>query len=370
MQTRLKLLHIWQRQLSAMLGEVRVTQVRGLALLVVGMLIAGTVRLPAVAAALPLTVRDESRTRRLRRWLANDRVVVDTLWPPLRRALLRDVAGRDLVLVFDPTPQAGHATVLVLGLLQHKRVLPLAWRIVPQQAPWEERLATYLGAMVTEVAQDLPPGCHVTVVADRGITGPATLAVVRAAGWHVVFRLNVGASQTNRVRVAGVEHHLWTWIEAQGFAWAGPVELFKAAGWVRVELTVVWDRTYDEPWVLVSDEPAGPQRVHAYRRRTRIEATFADTKRRGFDLERTKIVDPARLNRLLLALVITLWWRTQMGLRVIRTGLRARYDRRDRRDRSVLQLAGRHIVERLLHDRCPALPFSRANGRLRYAFYA
>lgn len=370
MQTRLKLLHRWQRQLRAILVGVRVTRVNGLAVLALGILVAGTVVLPKIAAELPLWSRDESRTRRFRRWLANAAVDVGGMWPPLRRALLADLAGSEVLLVFDPTPQAGHATVLVLGVVQHKRVVPLAWRVVPQQTQWAERMAIYLDAMMTEVAADLPDGCRVTLLADRGITGPDLIARCRAAGWHVTVRLSVSASQTNKVRINGVEYGLWTWLEAQEFSWIGPVELFKGAGWMAVELTAIWDRRYTEPWIIVSDQPAGRARVQEYRRRTRIEATFADTKRRGFDLERTKIVALDRIDRLLLALALALWWGIQAGLRVIRTGLRPAYDRTDRRDLSVLRLGRREIKERLLNESCPPLPFSQRNGIWHHALYA
>lgn len=370
MQSHLKLLHRWSHQMEAILVGVRVTRVRGLSLLVMGILLSRRVSLPAVAAAVPGRARDESRIKRLQRWLANPAVKVEEMWPLIRRALLHDVVGRKLILVFDPTPQAGHTTVLVLGLLRHKRVLPLAWRLVPQQADWDERMAPLLGAMAAEVAADLPVGCHITVLADRGITGPATIRVLRALGWHIVFRLNVGPKQTNRVQVAGDEWRLWDWITTHGWQWSGPVDLFKDAGWMRLELTVVWDRRFAEPWILISDEPAGAARVRAYRRRTAIEATFADTKRRGFDFERTKIIDHDRLDRLLLGLAIALWWATQLGLRVIRVGRRTAYDRSDRRDRSVLHLGTRELYERLIYQRCPALPFSKRNGVWRFALYS
>jgi hypothetical protein len=366
----LTLLHTWQAQLRALVTGVRKTQTELLALLALGVLLAGTVRLPAVAAAVPLTATDESRTRRFRRWLANERVEVPALWAPLRRALLADLAGHELLFVVDPTPQAGHATVVVLGLVRRTRVLPLAWRVVPPQTTWPAPRPTLLGELAAAVAADLPPDVRVTVVADRGITGPETLAAVRAVGWQPVFRLNVGPRQTNRVRVAGVEHDLWTWLAERRFRYAGPVELFKDAGWVAVALTAVWDRTYDEPWVLVGDAPAGPAAVRAYRRRTRIEATFADTKRRGFDLERTKVVALDRLDRLILAVVLALWWGTQLGLRTIRSGRRRRYDRADRRDRSVLKLGLRDLVERLLSDRRVPLPFTTRHGSVHHPAYA
>lgn len=369
MQTRLQLLHTWQRQLAAILVGERTTRVRGLAVLALGMLMSGTVILAKIGAELPLVVRDESRTKRFRRWLANAKVDVGRMWSPLRRTLLADWAGNDLLLVFDPTPQAGHATVLVLGVVQHKRVLPLSWRVVPQREPWAHPLATYLKAMIAKVAADLPSGCQVTMLADRGLTGPEVIACCRSAGWHLTFRLNAGASQTHRVRIDGTEYGLWAWLEGQRFSWTGPVELFKKSGWIAVELTTIWDHHYAEPWILISDQPAGRERVREYRRRIRIEATFADTKKRGFDLERTKIVKRDRIERLLLALSLALWWGTQLGLRVIRTGVRCQFDRHDRRDLSVVRLGRRALADRLANDSCPPLPFTRRDGSWHYARY-
>jgi hypothetical protein len=68
-----------------------------------------------VAAALPLPARVPSIERRLRRFLANPRVTVETLWrpllPALLPALLRRWVGQEVVLVCDPTPQRGDWTV-------------------------------------------------------------------------------------------------------------------------------------------------------------------------------------------------------------------------------------------------------------------
>ena len=80
MQTRLQLLHSWTDQLQSLLPQVRVTRVRGLALLSLGLLWAGRVPLSRIAAALPLPVQDLSTERRLRRWLANAQIPVVATW--------------------------------------------------------------------------------------------------------------------------------------------------------------------------------------------------------------------------------------------------------------------------------------------------
>ena len=86
-----------------------------LALFALGMIWAGTVRVTWVAAALPLGVRVPSTERRLRRFLANPAVTVETLWRPLLPHLAGALGGPGGGLVFDPTPYRGDWTVLWVG---------------------------------------------------------------------------------------------------------------------------------------------------------------------------------------------------------------------------------------------------------------
>jgi hypothetical protein len=193
--------HAWTAQLHALLPEARVTRVRGLGIFSVGMARAGTVRVNRVARASPLGVRVLSTERRLRRFLANPQVTVTTLWQPLLPHLLARWVAREAVLVFDPTPFGATWTIVWVGIVVHRRVLPLTWRLVSQQEPWPETLATLLPALLAPIAAALPPGCRVTLLGDRGVAGPPLIDAAQSLGWDVVMRLNVGASQTHRVRL-------------------------------------------------------------------------------------------------------------------------------------------------------------------------
>lgn len=370
MTPRLRLWHSWNTQLGALLPQMRVTRVRILALFVLGTLWSGQLALLRVAATLPLAATDVSTERRFQRWLANEAVVVPVWWCALLPALLVGKAGQELTLVFDPTPQNGTATILCLSLVVHKRTLPVAWRVVPQQSAWAERQITYLHAMVEEVQSALPSGCVVTLLTDRGITGPAVIDLCRAIGWHYVLRVNAGPTQTGLVRTAAGVQCLWELMTGPGQRWVASVELFQGAGWRSVELTIRWDRGAQEPWVLVSDRPAGGARVREYRRRVHAEATYADAKRRGFDIERSKVTILTHLDRLLLVLHLALWWAQQLGLRTIRQGQRRRYDRHDRRDLSVLHLGRARMRDQLDRDDLPPLPFHQRGRQWRYAWLA
>jgi hypothetical protein len=352
MPTRPRLLHDWTRQVGALLPGVRATRARTLALLALGLLWAGSAALPRVAAALPVAAADASTERRLRRWLANPAVVVAEVWRGVLPALLASRAGQEVLLVLDPTPQNGRFTVLVLGVVCRKRVLP-------QQERWPRPQIAYVRDLFAEVAAALPPGCAVTVVGDRALPSAPVVDACRAVGWHALFRLSVSDRQGHHARLPdGRVLPLWALVTGPGQRWSGPVELFKADGWRPMAATIRWDRGQAEPWVLASTRPGGAARVREYRCRAHAEATYADGKRRGWAIEASKVAAPDRFDRLLLALHLAYWWATQLGLRAIRRGERRRFDRADRRDLSVVRLGRTWLAERLDRPaRRPPLPF-------------
>jgi hypothetical protein len=362
--SRLEVLHGWMRQVDAVLPAVRVTRCRVLALFALGMVWSGTVRVMWVAAALPLGVRVPSTERRLRRFLANPAVTVETLWRPLLPHLLGRWAGQEVVLVFDPTPYRGDWTVLWVGIVVHRRLLPLSWCLVPQQQSWPAKLPTVLGPLLDQIAAALPPGCTVTLLGDRGVAGPTLIDAAQQRGWAVVLRLNVGETQAHRLRLVtneagrqGEEGRLWDWVETVGSGWSGAVEIFKGDGWRDGYLTVHRRPGLREWWILFSTRPGGRDRIREYARRARVEATFADGKGRGWGLEQSRMTDPLHLDRLLLVWHVALWWLHALGLSVIRRGLRPQYDRPDRRDRSIIRLGWLWQRHELDQGRCPPLLF-------------
>jgi hypothetical protein len=359
----LRLLHEWTEQVRMLLPQERITRVRVLALLSLGMILAGTGRITQVAAALPLGVRVPSTERRLRRFLANTAISQQTMWWPLLPQVLARWAGREVTLVFDPTPYRGDFTVLWVGIVVHRRVLPLTWSIVPQQDPWPDTLAPLLTALLAPIAAALPPGCQVTLIGDAGLSGPSFLDTTRDMGWEVLLRVNVSAGQAHRLRLLdaagepGEEQGLWDVVGSVPSGWHAPAQIFKGAGWRRGHLTVCQRSGFTERWVLFSSRPGGQERTREYARRARIEATFADSKGRGWGLEHARMTDADHLDRLWLAWRLTLWWVHALGRTVIKSGRRRHFDRADRRDRSLVRLGWLGLHHDLLHERSPLLLF-------------
>lgn len=358
MQPRLQLLHTWTQQLHALVPELRITRVRVLALCSLGLVWAETTALGRIAATLPLPVQDLSTERRLRRWLANRGMPVVPTWQPILAALLARLGQRELVVVFDPTPYRDDWTILMLSLVVGRRSLPIAWHIVPQQQAWDHATWRYLERLVRRVNAVLPTGTTVTLLADRGLTSAGLIDLCTQHGWHYCLRLSASERHGVHARLAdGTTGPVWDLVPGTGRAWAGIVEVYQAAGWRTVWLTIRWRRRASEPWLLVSDRPAGRARVAEYRRRMRCEAFYQDTKSRGWHLEASHLTERNRLNRLLLALTLAAWWLTLLGQQVVRRGLCHRFDRRDRRDLSLFRLGRRWVADLLDHGRLPPLPF-------------
>lgn len=233
-------------------------------------------------------------------------------------------------------------------MIHHQRVIPVSVRCVPLRTTWPVPLAELWPAMVDEVVAVVPPGCPVTLLADRGLVGPGIIRPCTNAGWEVVLRLKAHGSGYVR-DATGETHLLADWV-AQPGCWSQPVHLFKRAGWLAGWVTRWEDPAQAEPWILFSTQPGGEQRVAEYARRMTIEATFQDLKRRGFGVASSRVRDPQRIERLVLVLAWALWWVQTIGVQVERRGQRRQVDRPDRPAMSLLKL-GWCWIDHWLADR-------------------
>jgi hypothetical protein len=339
-----------------------------LGLFVLGVVRAGSVRLPVVAEGLADTssATTPSIERRLARFLANGRVPVARVWAALLPHLLAwwrqqvRQQGPPALLVLDLTPIDQRASVVYLGLLIHTRLLPLAWAVLPGETPWDEGQWAVVARLFAQVAPHLA-GVSCTLVADRGLSSHALVQLCQEQGWHYVLRLRANSCvQPSRGRARGRWVRVSRLLGRAGQSWYGQAQVWVERP-VAGTLSAVWDATEQEPWYLLSDLPAGRRCVTSYRRRMRVEATFQDTKGRGWDLEGTHTRDLARLDRLLLVLGLALWWVAHLAADCLHHGQRRRFDRADRRDKGLFRLgrawAAHLLTSQAARARTALLPF-------------
>lgn len=378
-----RLLHRWCHDLSRLLAGHATRPVSvGFARLTVALLVCATCTLHRLALPLPGPATPASRHRRLRRWLANARVTVATCWDPLLPHLLASPQlPHHLTLVDDPTTHTDRAHLLTLGLLDHHRVLPLVWTVLPGNQPWPQSRATLRLALLARVARALAAAGQgerpVTLVVDAGEPSVELADACAGYGWTLLARLSCSAKETTQVRLAngspgGVVIRLWELVPGRGMrrprTWDAAI--FLGHGGRQGQLTVWWPAPYAVPWVLWSSAPLpGRVAVRRYGRRMRIEATFAEWKRRGWQLEGSRL-GAERLDRLLMGLALAQWWLTQLGQRSIRAGRRRRSDVGRRRTVSVVGLGRREVAERLATGRLVPRPFRWRGNVAVFSWYA
>jgi hypothetical protein len=304
------------------LPEVLPAQQRGLALWVTGILAAESGCERAVLTALePLGCPEHATRARLRECLCDgaDRATpcatsldVERCFAPLLGWVLSWWDGAPLPLAIDATTLRGRLVVLSISVLYRGSAIPVAWAVFPNHGTgsWMPAITRLLRRLAPAVPEEL----LVVVMTDRGLWSPALWRQIRALGWHPLMRIRPDATfaPTGQRRVPAR-----ALIPGPGHAWQGAGVAFKdRAKRLDATLLVVWEAGQAEPWLLLSDLP--PEHVGGkwYGLRVWIELGFRALKSFGWDWERTRRSDPARIARHWLVLAIATLLTVAVGTRV------------------------------------------------------
>ncbi len=131
-------------------------------------------------------------------------------------------------------------------------------------------------------------------------------------GWHPFLRVNLGG--TFRPTGQDAFRPLGSFVPRLGTAWAGRGTAFKSRD-CRLACTLLarWEEGYRDPWLILTDLPPEVADAAWYGMRTWIEQGFKLTKRGGWQWQRTRITDPARAERLWLAVAVATLWLVRVG---------------------------------------------------------
>src|SRR5713226_6476335 len=240
----------WHEQVKELLPGVHGHQKKTLALCVVSIILSGSAVLQRMAESIYLAGISEAKMpsieRRLARFVANQRVQVSKIWKLFLTQVLASWKGKAVQLVLDGTPFGNRATIVYLGLLVHSRVLPVAWRIMPQQEEWDQGQWELVGELLDEVSQHLEP-TDCTLIADRGLAGSPLVKLCRDRKFHYLLR--VCKEHTCRRFMAGC----WTpWcafqyiIGNQGQQWFGRILRGLDDQTIETYVSAVWDPEHKE----------------------------------------------------------------------------------------------------------------------------
>jgi Transposase DDE domain len=234
------------------------------------------------------------------RMLSNNGIDV---WDSFARWVPHEIGERRDILVamdwtdFDHDDQATLALHLVTG---HGRAAPLLWLTV-----WKDELKDqrndFEDACLRRLAELVPAGCRVTVLADRGFGDQKLFAFLAELGLSYVIRFRGNIHVTD---ADGITRPAAEWVGKGGRARKLTDARVTAKGQQVGAVVCVHAKDMKEPWCLAtSDRDAkAATLINHYAKRWTIEPQFRDTKdlRFGMGLSSTRIGEPMRRDRLLL----------------------------------------------------------------------
>jgi len=248
------------------------------------------------------------------RLLSNRGIVV---WDLFARWVPEMVGARPAIMVaMDWTDfDADGQTTLVLSMItSHGRATPLLWLSVLKDELKDAR-NDYEDACLRRLAEVLPVGVTVTILADRGFGDHKLFRFLAELGFGYVirFRENIQVAAADGERRPAAD-----WVGKGGRARTLRQARITAAADYEVGTVVcVHAQGMKDAWCLAaSDAKASPrQLINHYAKRWTIEPGFRDTKdlRFGMGLGKLRIADPQRRDRLLLLNALAIVLLTLLG---------------------------------------------------------
>ena len=338
---------VWHQQVKEFFSRLHGHQSKTLALFVLGAIKAESIVVQRVAEALlaESEAKAPSIERRLERFLSNPRIETEEVWDDFLAQILPYFTQQPIRLVIDLTAYEEHAQVIYLGLLQQSRVLPLVWKVMPGQEKWDQGLWECVGELFQRLAPHLGE-TECTILGESAFGCFAMVSLCEKYGWHYLFRICAEhtcehwSSQGRLLPTCRVSDL----VSEPGKRFYGHVRLWQEQQ-IETNLSACWDRDEEEALLVISDLPAGPQRLTEYRWRWRVESTFQDLKSRGWDWEESHVRRLDRVERMLLVLFLLVWWLAHLAASCIHNGRRDRYDRHDRRDKGSFRIGRLYLLD-------------------------
>ena len=329
------------RTLQTLLPLARVGLLTNLSLMVLSLAQSHNCRLATLVTVWPLAGKRDSLIQRARRWLANRHLSQEIYYRPIISETISNWDGSEFALSMDRTDIENLRSILTVGVCFQKRIIPLAWMVLPFGATSAEAQIALLEA----IRPLLPDGkkVRITLFADCEFRAVELQKYCRRNHWH----WQVGVKSDTYYRTEnGKWQKLSTLKPKKGQRlYRQNIYLTKKHDFGLVNLIVEWRASEDHPRYIVLDQKADRHAWRRGRKRFWIEPTFRDWKSYGFDLENTSLNHSRRISNMILAMSISYLWMLYLGNHLTVTGQRSKLEAKHKRDYSLFRL-GRDWLRR------------------------
>ena len=316
--------------LPRMLEENRVT----LAYLITGIIGSKAVQLRQVAGKVVYPGKETSLVERFRRFLQNKNILVKIEFNPFVGLILSGLSQTRLVFAIDSTKVGGGCICLLVSVVYKSRALPVCW-VVFKGRKGHSSAQIQLALMET-LKTLLPTDREIILLGDGEFDGSVLVAwFEQHTTWHYVCR----AAKSILIYYQGKWVALADLDLAEGEeTFLTNIEFTQSGQVAGLNILVIWNKKEKEHWFFVTNFSDPKEAKKWYRKRFSIETLFSDVKGRGFNLDKTRLWQPERVNCLIFAVAIAYIFTIFLGVELIVRGPFEKLFRTDRFYHSLFQL--------------------------------
>jgi len=277
---------------KACVPSLRIDTLQRIIDLILAMITAQSVNHRDLGPHLPGTSSPEAKKRRVERAVHDEQLTAQVF---LALLLVHLPPGKIVMSLDRTTWEHGDAplNLLVLGAVVHGYTIPLVWVALDHTGNSDTKARMWV---VLRLLQALPARRWKGLVADREFIGAEWFRFLRRQGIRRAIRI--------RKNIVLDELPAGQWFADLRL---GQFSVISEAAWVFGErVRVVATRSPNGDLVIIATDFGVWETWNLYKLRWTVECTFGSYKSRGFDLERTGITDPKRLERLFG--LVTLAW--------------------------------------------------------------
>ena len=199
----------------------------------------------------------------------------------------------DLALAIDPTMLSDRLCAIVVSVVYRGCAIPVAWTVLPANKPgkWIDPICELLDLISVAIPDDM----RVIVMADRGLRSPDLWKKIHDLDWHPYMRQRI---DTVFCLDGGMRMPARNLVSAPGKSFIGRGTAFSAKS-KRIEGTIIvtWVEGQDAPWIILTDLDPEEAGASWHQMRFWIETGFKALKSVGWQWQKTRRTNPARVER-------------------------------------------------------------------------
>lgn len=243
----------------------------------------------------------ESRVKKSKRFLDSKYTDHKSYFMPMITPFLHGLSNKgELVIAIDGSDVGKDCTALMVSVVWKKRALPICW-LVRKCKKGHLPVSAHLDVLTT-LKDILPTGCRVVLLGDGEFDSIEQQAFCKGVGWQYVAR----TAKDTLVEGSDGECYRLDSIRVCNSTETVFMEdiFFTAKKYGLVNCLVAYNKKERSCMYWVTNMEYGPDVIDYYKKRFSIETIFGDIKSRGFNIHRTKVGNPERINKLLIMVCI------------------------------------------------------------------